>query len=301
MSLTATLGAPASKRKGRLVARIQAACVAVGFWAAALFPATAILTLIWFVRVSRRQTARQLVRIGAVAPTRAEPTWRADAAVAFALIALGALVGLPLAVSWWAGWDASFNKSAANPVVWPGLALLGLITAGWVYAHLPIAFAHAAATGQPARLISFGATRALMRRRPWEALALSLATVLATAPLTLIQMLPTFIEAQLPTLTDPEALRRAWFGRHMLATAYLVTAVLLLRLWGARLLARILALAPVGQSSRWQRWSARLAFVLGMVGWIAAFASLYVIQFAGFAWPRWFMQPILGLPWLWRV
>ncbi len=311
----------------------------------ALTPVTAVLLLGWYMRIMRRETAIALYRYGgpekkrtlalariATSPELAEihrfPGWWTGLLETFkasikAVIALAAATlpfGVLLLLSWWAGWENSFNKGYEQAWVGPLLALLGALLAVFTLIHLPMAMAHHAAERRVGALLDLKTVRRLIRHVPWRYLVLTLCTVAASAPVYLAQIVPTFIEGVFPELATagPDEIKAFALRWHVGFSIYLVLVLLVLRRWAARLYARAvlanggrggdfsflvqqnLGLPQTAEGKPAGRLS-RLVTSLGLVAaWFSFIAALYVAQFANHAWWNWLNNPILGVPWIFR-
>lgn len=311
----------------------------------ALTPVTAILVLGWLMRIMRRETAIALYRYGATEKKRKLvlarmaatpelthihrfPGWwtglaetlraglKATIALAVATLPFGAL----LLLSWWAGWENSFNKGYEQAWVGPLLALFGLLLAIFVLVHLPMALAHHAAERRVGALLELRVVRAFIRRVPWRYMVFTLCMVAASAPVYLSQIVPTFIEGVFPELATagPEELQAFALRWHVGFSVYLVLVLLLLRRWSARLYARAV-LANGGQGGEFTslvqqslelprqvenkpvgRLTRLVTSLIMAAAWFGFIAALYVAQFANHAWWSWLNHPILGLPWIFR-
>jgi len=315
-----------------------------------LTPVTAVLVLGWFMRIMRRETAIAIARTAAphdgkplrrkealtrlasietFAPMVPFPGWwrglwetvrsglRATLAIAVATLPFGAV----LLISWWAGWENSFNKGYEQAWVGPTLALAGTLLGIFVLAHLPMALAHHAAERRIGAIWAIGLIRRLIARVRWRYLMLTIVTVLAAAPIYLTQIVPTFIEDVAPGLDlgDLDAVETfavQWYGA---ATIYLVIVLIILRRWSARLYARAAlrerapethfaneTMTAVGAGiAAPDRAPGRLGGVVVWLGlaacWLAFLAALYVAQFANHAWWIWVNHPVTGLPWIFRT
>ncbi len=311
----------------------------------ALTPVTAVLVLGWFMRIMRRETAIALYRYGVpeksrsvavarlaaspeLAPLQRFPGWwkgiaetlragiKAVAALAIATLPFGAL----LLLSWWAGWENSFNKGYEQAWVGPVVALFGAALAVFILVHLPMALAHHAAERRIGAIWELRTIRRLIARVRWRYLFFTLCLVLASAPLYLAQIVPTFIEGVFPDLAtaDAEELRAFGFKWHLSFSIYLVLALLILRRWGARLYARAvvadggqgggftdlvraeLGVPQIGMQKPVARWPGILTTLLTAAAWFGFIAALYVAQFANHAWWNWVSFPTVGLPWIFR-
>ena len=314
-----------------------------------LTPFTAVVVLGWIIRLMRREIVIEvgrhsqsngsrdisrkaaLVRISGLpqlASTVRFPGWwrgiwdtmrsafKAVFAVSLAILPFGTI----LLLSWWAGWENSFNKGYEQAWVGPVLALTGISLAIFTLVHLPIALAHHAAEQRVGAIWEIGLIRQLIGRVRWRYLMLTLATVVLSGPMFLVQILPTFIENIDPELStaSPAEIEAFVFRYYGAATVYLVLALFVLRRWAARLYTRA---ALLHQSNRLQfirqvaeqldqpempmtpapgRIGGVIAGVLMFAGWLAFLASLYVAQFANHGWWNWISFPLTGLPWIFR-
>ncbi len=326
----------------------------------ALTPFSAILVVGWLVRLMQREAAITLIRerLGASRPRAiallaARPDFAALAPWTGWLAASGrreswlgrnfgglietlraglsaalvlALATLPftslLLVSWWAGWENSFNKGYEQAWVGPAVAALGIAVALLVLPLLPMGLAHFAAERRLAAMFELGTLRALLRAQRWWHLWLSFAVVIASLPIAIARILPVFIENWWPGFSEmpPDVIDRVAREWHIVTTVYLVIALVLLRRAQARCYARAaLALPPervpfcygilrrlgteaaaptVAAKRSWR--GAILPTVLTLVIWSAFIAQIYVSQFANHAWWNWLNHPMIGLPWIFR-
>lgn len=333
MTARAESSAAAPVSGGRLGV-VVATCAAV---ALALTPITAVLTLGWLVRLARREAMIALLAQGwalrrrqAIADLARAPDaeiafpgflrglWRALRAGVFATSGITMLM-LPasalLALSWWAGWENSFNKGYEQAWVGPTLGLAGALVAAMTLLHAPMLTAHASVERRLAAFLEFGVARRLIGAVRWRYLALGVATVIAAMPLFALQAMLVFMTNAM----DDATARATGAQLHGLATIYLVLVVSVLRLWAARLYARaVLAIWPacrlrdlapglgiVAPSSPAtppkRRLAALVTGILGFGAWVGFVLALYVAQFANHAWWNWFSQPFVGLPWMFHV
>ncbi len=313
--------------------------------ALALTPLTAVLVLGWIVRLMRRETVISCVR-HAHTCSRDEAIVRLDAVdtlnaysrfpgwwlglwqtvlgglKAFIVLALLTLpFGALLLLSWWAGWENSFNKGYEQAWAGPTVALAGIVLAVAILSHLPMAFARFATEGTLWSAFELRQVRRLIRAVRWRYLALTILTVLATAPLFVAQIAPTFMEKINPRVltADPDELRAIAGRWHLMATIYLLVALFFLRRWAARLYARAVLAEPnaagpfvretlsaIGLDTSnaeepRRHWTGMvLATLLGCAAWGGFIVMLYVAQFANHAWWNWVNHALVGLPWVFR-
>lgn len=237
--------------------------------------------------------------------------------------AVGLLLGtLPFTglwlVSWWAGWENSFNKGYEQSWVGPVIGLAGVAAALWILMHLPMALAHQAVEGRWLALFEVRRIRRLVRFSGWRYVLLVAATVVAALPISAARGLPVFIEQIVPGFQDMSASDvEAVAGRIALAkAAYVFVSLVVLRRWAAAIYARSAQQAvPLSDSALW-RGSAVAALVNGgsdgrhpwllgrlvrwvlLIGfWFGFVAQVFVSQFLNHSWVYWINHPYLVLPW----
>ncbi len=311
----------------------------------ALTPVTTIAVLGWLMRIMRRETVlalsmyghgqsrkEALAQVGSTGqlaelarfPGWWRGLWSTLKTGVWATIAVGLAVlpyGFLLMVSWWAGWENSFNKGYEQAWVGPTLGLLGITVALATLLHLPMALAHFAFEGRLASIADIGRVRRLIAQVRWRYVWFSFVSVVLSVPLFASRALPTFIEAYYPgfaTAAETEVAAVA-FRWQFFPTIYLIIVLVFLRRWVARLYARaLLALgtAGFGEAGRVaglleikehpgaQRTPRAIGGVVATIliaaFWMAFIAMLYISQFANHAWWNWGSQPIVALPWVFR-
>ena len=183
-----------------------------------------------------------------------------------------------------------------------------------------MALAHHAAERRIGALLELRTVRQLIRRVPWRYMVFTLFLILASAPVYLAQIVPTFIEGVYPDLAtaDPDEVKAFAFRWHLWFSVYLVLALLVLRRWAAKLYARAvlanghkggafaglvlqeLNVSPAEEGNRAGRLARGVTSLVMAAGWFGFIAALYVAQFANHAWWNWLNHPIVGLPWVFR-
>lgn len=327
----------------------------------ALNPITAILVLGWLVRLMQRETVIAIARercgtgragarkrvaastqlaffapwTGWLRASTSRKSWagrnfaglietaRAGLAASLALL----LATLPftalLVLSWWAGWENSFNKGYEQAWVGPLIALLGIAIGVFILMHLPMALAHFAAERRILAMFEFATIRALIRQQRWRCLWLAILAVIAALPIAAAQVLPVFIENWWPGFADmpPQVIEETARRWHFVPTVYLILALIFLRRAQARCYARGALTLPLerapfchsiarqigtggdralkAQAKR--GWiGAIIPILLLIVVWFAFIAQIYVAQFANHAWWNWINHPLIGLPWIFQ-
>lgn len=217
----------------------------------------------------------------------------------FTALALATLpfTGLWL-LSWWAGWENSFNKGYEQSWVGASLGLTGVAVSLIVMPHLPMALAHLAAERRWPALFEAGRIRRLVSLAGWRYVLFSILLILAALPVFAFRALPVFVEQIIPgldTFTDDEISDLAGMLT-LLKAAYVFLATVLFRGWSARIYAGAVLQAGAGRRPGRIGGMVWLAFL--MVIWFGLVAQLYVGQFMNHNWMVWLNHPYLLLPWL---
>ncbi len=350
---TPHMPAPPSERTGLIgwVGRAISGAVklAVGVLMC-LTPVTAIIALGWFARKMAGDVRRHFYRQAkqpALHSKRKWPNWLiSDAhdrgsgfsrwtgglrdnlsAGLAALAGLGALTlpfGILWLLSWWAGWENSFNKGYEQAWVGPVVALIGVSLALLTFMHLPMATAHQAVESTWRSVFDFKRIRGLLRTSGWSYVGVTALYALAALPLFAAKGAPVFMEQIYPPIVgfDPEQLRAFADAYHFWMTAYLFVAVLLVRSCAARVYARaafaavhanpqlwagsaVAELVPtrrpddaVRREKRFGRLGRMIRGLFLIVIWLFFVAQIFVGQFLNHSWSSWVNQPLILLPWL---
>ena len=217
----------------------------------------------------------------------------------FCALALATLpfTGLWL-LSWWAGWENSFNKGYEQSWVGASLGLTGIAVSLIVLPHLPMALAHLAAERRWSALFEAGTIRRLAGLAGWRYALFSIVLVLGALPVFAMRSLPVFAEQIIPGLTGysgDEILQLAG-TLSLFKAAYVFLVSVLLRGWSARIYAYALLLATAGRDPG--RVGSAVWMVFLVVVWFGLIAQLYVGQFMNHNWTIWLNHPFVLLPWL---
>ncbi|MEL6265922.1 MAG: hypothetical protein AAFR52_09805 [Pseudomonadota bacterium] len=293
----------------------------------ALHPLGAVLVLGWLMRLMRAEDglARRRLSTAEALPRRAPlPGWLTadpgtaqgrtarllgglwqnlrDGLAALATLLAGTLpFTLLWLLAWWGGWENSFNKGYEQSWVGPTVALTGVALALPLLARLPMALAHQAAEGRMSAFFARRDVSRLIRAAGWRYAALMVATAIAALPLFALKGLPVFVEDWSPGFTARNEAGVEAFANvyRLLATAYLVLALIMLRRRAARLHARASLAVEAGGPRRGP--VAGLGHVLrSAVLWTASFAivaQVFVAQFVNHQWVAWLLPPLATLPW----
>ncbi len=205
-------------------------------------------------------------------------------------------------LSWWGGWENSFNKGYEQAWVGPLVGLIGVVIALPLLTYLPMALAHQAAEGRMAAFFQVARVRRLIRRAGWRYVGLCLLVMLAALPLFVVKAAPTFVEGWSPGFLDRNSEEIAAFAAtyRLWATVYVVLALIFLRRLTARLYGRAVVADERAPSAK--PLLAGLGTVLRTVLiwsiWLGLIAQLFVGQFVNHLWIGWLNPPLVGLPWL---
>lgn len=285
-----------------------------------LTPVTAVIVLGWTMRYMRAVSLRRLGTHQSPSGSNGAPGWvLGPRGSAFWTRWLGGLwsnlttgtggfVSLALAtlpftglwlLSWWAGWENSFNKSYEQSWAGPALGLAGVAIGLWVMAHLPMALAHQAMEGRWLALFEIRRVRRLVANAGWRYVVLAAAMVVLAMPLFAGRGLPAFIEGIIPGFAElPDTEIEDIMGRLALAKAgYVFLTLVLLRGWAARIYAHAATrLAATPAKKPWLVFRLlRLVLLLGI--WFGLVAQIYIGQFLNHNWWYWLNHPYLVLPW----
>lgn len=239
----------------------------------------------------------------------------------YAALALG-IATFPFAVfwmvSWWAGWENSFNKGYEQAFVGPLLGLSGIAVFALTLVYLPMALAHQAVEDRAFALFELRRVKSVVMHAGWRYSAWAFFAVVLALPLFAARGLPVFAEGIYPgfaELTSEEVIEvRMWIG--IATAAYVFVATTWLRWWSASIYARATARAVVRDAQMWAgavAASSRSAGVSGppwrltrwfhgvalFTAWSAVAVLIFIGQFLNHEWHVWLTHPLVFLPWGW--
>ncbi|MEL6574704.1 MAG: hypothetical protein AAFQ81_02345 [Pseudomonadota bacterium] len=292
----------------------------------ALHPLGAVLVLGWMMRLMRaeaREARRRLTR--GERPRRVPvPGWLSaaddevsgrigrlvgavwlnlrDGVSALVTLAAGTLpFTLLWMLSWWGGWENSFNKGYEQSWVGPVVGLVGVALALPLLARLPMALAYQAVEGRMSAFFARRHVASLIEAAGWRYVGLTLLSAIAALPLFAMQALPTFVEGWSPGFAERSAEEIETFitRYRLLATAYLILALVALRRMAARLHVRASLALEANWSSRSMssRLGAWMRQILIWACWFTVVAQVFVAQFVNHQWVVWLLPPFSMLPW----
>jgi hypothetical protein len=296
-----------------------------------LTPVTAILALGWLTRMMERTTRHAWMR-----PT--EPVGWIMGPQGYGLMVrlfggLGANIRMGLRtvlglffytipftalwlLSWWAGWDNSFNKGYEQAWIGPSLGLTGVAIAILALTHLPYALAHFAVQGRFIALFEVRRIRMVFSRTGWRSVGIAALTVLLALPFFALRSLPVFVENIIPGFEalPPEDISTIIMGLTLAGAVWCFASLYILRFLAARLYARAAAHAARSPDHHalWHNAEAMGArtghkrtrkilrpvwFILTAVIWLGLIAQIFVGQFMNYDPLLWITHPYFLLPW----
>ncbi|MBN8249316.1 MAG: hypothetical protein J0L84_17960 [Verrucomicrobia bacterium] len=210
------------------------------------------------------------------------------------------------AVAWFAGWQNSFNKGYEHAWFGPTVFVLGMLWFSAAMAHVPLAQARQASTGDWRRFYDFRLLWRLIRRQWLASVVLALVWAGACGLVLLIKLAPQLAQyvpglLELPASEQWRVSRNVYFaGALVLFPAFLLTRLLAARLyaqalrrayqcgaileddlgeWEWQALRRLELLTPSAAPER--RWWLRLAAWLATrTGQLTAAAAVFLVWFA---------------------
>ncbi len=303
-------------------------------------PVTAIIVLGWLMGLMRRVALRRLdasfehqpagwilgARGTGVRGRLFGGLWNNIRTGAGGLLSL-ALATLPFTalwlLSWWAGWENSFNKGYEQSWVGPVVGLLGVTLGLFVMIYLPMGLAHQAVEQQWRAFFETRRVRRLIGGAGWGYVLLAAFSVLGALPIFGLRGLPVFVEGLIPGFADlPENEVNGIKSLVVfLGGGYVFVSLLILRAWAARLYASAARRVVVGEDAGiWQGtvvaslvegWGSSgtpphrswlltrlIRSLLLLVIWFGLVVQIFVSQFLHHNWWYWVNHPYLALPWL---
>ena len=244
------------------------------------------------------------------------------------VVVLTAPHGLLWLLSWWAGWENSFNKGYEQAFVGPLTGLAGVGVALISLSYLPMALAHQAAERRTGAALEIRHVFRLISAAGWRYVGWALLCVVAALPVFVATGAPVFIENIRPGFDRMDGAQLKAFAQayHFWMGVYVLVALIGLRSLLARIYGRaaIRVAARAGQSERRRRrfvegivvaaglalpegdasrrrWITKFGTLLRGLAlaaiWFALVAQIYVGQFLNHRWWTWVNHPLIGLPW----
>lgn len=239
-------------------------------------------------------------------------------------------------VSWWGGWENSFNKGYEQAWVGPAIGLAATILFMFFMTYVPLAQARLATAGTWRAFFDYKLIRALVAGNPFSVLKLTAYFVLAGLAIMLLRALPLAAGNYLDGIAEwPEdRLMALKLGYYAVCTSVAFALFLALRLAAARIYARALLkglrtgrlkadrlseaerdylaalrlLEPEARSERGIMARAAVSTGRGIMRfaaaapalllWFVFVAEIYVAQFLNHDWVAWVNHPLVQLPWM---
>lgn len=247
------------------------------------------------------------------------PNFRTGAGAAAASMMLILPSGVLMLVSWYAGWNNSFNKGYEYAAIGPVTGLGGLILAMFTMTYLPVAQARFATTGQWRDLYDWHTNLQIIVCQPARLVLLAVVGAVIGGMLLIARGMPTFLGNNIPPDANPAGLLTFWFVilglifvplyllfKDTTAATYhrgMKSAISHRRLMKDQLAPNeqpLLLDVAVANDAEYRPVSrSRIGFTLLIVAmtWFPAFAMLYVQQFVNNlgAW-GWLNYPLVWVP-----
>ena len=246
-------------------------------------------------------------------------------------------IGLIWLLSWWSGWENSFNKGYEYAWVGPSVGLAGIFAFIVVMPVVPMAVARQAVVGDWRAFFQIRLLVQLIRRNPVFYLALNALIAALSLPIALFAVMPVAFPSWIGGYADlgrPQAMQAAE-PFYLMASLYLLLALIGIRTFAARVYADAMlgcvqagavAIAQLGELERTalshfhllhtrpvvgeiadrvvKRWLTGLVRFVSLaavpVVWLIIAVVLYISQFFHYDWVHWINQPLIQLPWFHR-
>jgi len=220
-------------------------------------------------------------------------------------------------VSWWAGWENSFNKGYEQAFVGPIVGLAGIGVFVIIMVHLPLAMVYQSVTDRAFSLFEIRKIRSVLTHTGWGYVLWTAVLLLFALPIFARRGLPTFAEGIYPGIANmtPEQVADLRSAIKLGTAAYIFVALVILRRWSAILFAKAARRAAWGIDA--ELWNGsllkgteapsrttrplRLMRVLRMLIllslWTGVAVLIFVGQFLNHGWQIWLSHPLIFLPW----
>ncbi len=220
-------------------------------------------------------------------------------------------------VSWWAGWENSFNKGYEQAFVGPLLGFSGIAVFAAIMVFLPMALAHQAAEDRVFALFEFGRVRSAVACAGWRYALWAVTALILALPLFAARGLPVFAEEIIPgfaQMTGPEIEELA-LQISLVVAVYVFLTTTFLRRWSASIYVRAALRASSGRDATlWadsfidtshvrptgrRPWllSRAIYMILMLLAWTGVAVLIFVGQFLNHEWHIWLTHPFVLLPW----
>lgn len=239
-------------------------------------------------------------------------------------------------LSWWGGWENSFNKGYEQVWVGPGIGIAATILFILAMTYVPLAQARQAVAGTWAAFFDYKLVRSLVAAHPLSMLRLVIYFVLGGLVIALLRAAPLAVGNYFEALSEWPAHRlfALKVGYYILCAVAAFALFVWVRLAAARIYARAVLNAlragklkadRLSENERAYLASLRLlepktknkggiviraavstgrgvlwfgATVPALALWLVFVAELYVAQFLNHDWLAWANQPLVQIPWI---
>lgn len=238
-------------------------------------------------------------------------------------------------MSWWGGWENSFNKGYEQAAVAPLAGIAGVIVFIIAMLYVPLAQARQAATGSWRAFYDFRLVRKLIRHSRLRAIWLAVSFAVAGLVVAGLRVGPLALGNLLEGDSDmtPQRIEQIAGAYHVFAAALIFMMIIALRTIAARIYARGLSrgvragdISPSMLAENERAFFARLGLLdiedrpagglvkrtalssgRGLIAvvsllillalWFIFVAQLFVSQFLNYNWIGWLNLPLVQIPW----
>ena len=202
-------------------------------------------------------------------------------------------------VSWWAGWENSFNKGYEQAFVGPTLGVGGIAVFAITMVYLPVALVHQAVEQRTFAFFEFRRVLRIIAHTGWEYAAWALATFVLALPILASRGLPAFGEGFYPPLADmsPQQVEQVRNVIDLITAFYIFATLVFLKRWSAGLYARALARSTKPRHGMLRRTGRLLRFPVLVAVWTGLAFQIFIGQFLNHDWHFWLTHPYVFLPW----
>ncbi len=239
-------------------------------------------------------------------------------------------------LSWWGGWENSFNKGYEQAWVGPIVGLIATLMFIAFMTYVPLAQARLASAGTWRAFFDYKLIRTLVAGNPFAVLKLTIYFVFAGLVIAALRVAPLAAGNTMESIATwpEERLMALKFGYYVLCAAVAFALFVVLRLAAARIYARALLkavrsgrlkadrlsdterdylaalklLEPVAKEGRGVMARAALSTGRGMMRlaaaapalilWFVFAAQIYIAQFFNHDWFAWVNHPLIQVPWM---
>lgn len=202
-------------------------------------------------------------------------------------------------VSWWAGWENSFNKGYEQAFVGPVLGIAGIAAFAVTMIYLPMGLVHQAVEQRALAFFELRRVARIVGRTGWGYVAWALATFVLALPIFASRGLPAFGEGAYPPLADmgPEQVEQVRNVIALVTAAYIFVTLVILKRWSAGIYARAAACSTALRYGLFHRIARTIRLLALAAIWTGLAIQIFVGQFLNHDWHFWLTHPYVFLPW----